>query len=41
MAVAVEQMWKTVPLDTVLATLAAERLGDAHAPEPPDPDEMP
>lgn len=40
MAVAVEQMWKTVPLDTVLATLAAER-GAVHAPEPPEPDEMP
>jgi uncharacterized membrane protein YidH (DUF202 family) len=38
-AVAVEQMWKTVPVDAVLATLAAERLG-AAASEPPETDEV-
>jgi uncharacterized membrane protein YidH (DUF202 family) len=40
-SVAVEQMWKTVPLDAVLATLAAERRQAAHPPEPPEPDGIP
>jgi uncharacterized membrane protein YidH (DUF202 family) len=41
LSVAVEQMWKTVPLDKVLATLAAERRTAADPPEPREPDEIP
>jgi hypothetical protein len=37
--VAVEQMWKSVPVDKVLAVLAAERRNAAHRAEPSAPDE--
>jgi hypothetical protein len=36
--VAVEQMWMSVPVDAVLAALAAERRKAAHPAEPPAPD---